>query len=207
MKTATRSILVLRPLLLAGAALLLLAAVPGRAPAAFILTLTQTAGNVVVTGSGSLNTTALTLLGTTTTQANLNPASGVLFAGSPAFTTVNLYNGGGLTGPAAFGTGSGNSPGAGTGSFAGIVGSSLYLLAPAGYTSGTALADTDTFTGATFASLGFTPGTYTYTWGTGTSADSLTIIGAVPEPSAWALLGVGTGALALAALRRRTRAA
>lgn len=27
---------------------------------------------------------------------------------------------------------------------------------------------------------------------------------AVPEPSAWALLGVGTGALALAALRRRT---
>ena len=32
-----------------------------------------------------------------------------------------------------------------------------------------------TFNNATFASLGFTPGTYIYTWGKGGTADSLTI--------------------------------
>jgi hypothetical protein len=32
-----------------------------------------------------------------------------------------------------------------------------------------------TFTGQTFINLGVTPGTYTYTWGTGLNADSMTL--------------------------------
>jgi hypothetical protein len=45
---------------------------------------------------------------------------------------------------------------------------------------------TDTYAGQTISSLGLTPGTYTWTWGTGAHADSLTVqIGpaAIPEPS------------------------
>jgi hypothetical protein len=41
------------------------------------------------------------------------------------------------------------------------------LTVPAGYVSGTALSDSATYSGATFATLGVTPGTYVWTWGTG----------------------------------------
>jgi hypothetical protein len=62
------------------------------------------------------------------------------------------------------------------------------LFVPTGYVSGTALSATDTYSGQTFVSLGLTPGTYTWTWGTGANADSFKVqIGpaatAVPEPS------------------------
>jgi hypothetical protein len=44
-----------------------------------------------------------------------------------------------------------------------------------------------------FASLGLTPGSYLYHWGSGANADSLTIEignpgGAVPEASTWAMM-------------------
>ena len=67
--------------------------------------------------------------------------------------------------------------------------------------------------GGSFASLGLTPGIYTWNWGSGANADSLTINigtaippGAVPEPSTWAMLILGFGAVG-GALRRRKRPA
>jgi hypothetical protein len=68
------------------------------------------------------------------------------------------------------------------------------------------LSATDTFSGKTFSSLGLTPGTYTYTWGTGGPDHTLTVqIGPVPEPSS--ALVAGFGALAgLGAWARRRRA-
>ena len=71
--------------------------------------------------------------------------------------------------------------------------------------SGTLLTDSTTFAG-TFASIGFTPGTYTYTWGTGATADSLTVTSVVPEPSTWTMLAFGgVGLLGLILRRRATR--
>jgi MYXO-CTERM domain-containing protein len=79
-----------------------------------------------------------------------------------------------------------------------------------GYASNTLLVDSSTYANQTFSSLGVTPGTYVWTWGTGADQDSFTLIirGAVPvpEPSALSQLGVGFAGLALAAVWRRRRA-
>jgi hypothetical protein len=71
-----------------------------------------------------------------------------------------------------------------------------------------ALSDSATWLNATISSLFLTPATYTYTWGAGATADSLTVqVGAatsnVPEPATIALLAAAL--LALAAVRRRRR--
>ena len=201
MKTIASGLRRLRLLALAGTALLALAVAPRRADAAFVFTLTQSGGNVVVNGSGTLNTTALTLASTANTFAQLTCYHAILFAGPTGFVSCSVYSGGGMAGPTSFGTGSGNAS-AGTGSLVGIDGFDGTLYVPQGYTSGAPLADNTTFPG-TFASIGFKPGTYTYTWGTGATADSLTLTSVVPEPSAWALLGLGTGLLGVVTLRRR----
>ena len=86
----------------------------------------------------------------------------------------------------------------------GIAGNDRYLLVPPGYVSGSPLTTSSTYDGATFASLSFTPGIYTWTWGSGANADSLTITSAiVPEPSAWVLALGGAGLLGVVARQRR----
>jgi hypothetical protein len=192
-----------RRLGLAGAALLLLAATPTRAHAAFVFTLTQVGGNVVVNGSGTLNTTALTLSSSSNTFAQITSSHAILFAGPTNFVACSVDVGGGLSGPTSFGNGSGIAS-SGTGDLVGIDGFDGSIWVPQGYISGTLLTDSTTFAG-TFASIGFSSGTYTYTWGMGTNADSLTVTSIVPEPSTWALLGVGLGALGLTLRHRSAR--
>ena len=87
----------------------------------------------------------------------------------------------------------------------GTNGSDDAVFVPIGYVSDSALADTAIFPDASFESLGFTPNTYTYIWGSGDHADPLTI-DVVPEPSTWAPLGVGAGLLGLTLRRGVTRA-
>ncbi len=67
------------------------------------------------------------------------------------------------------------------------------------------LSNTTTFANQSFASLGLTLGTYTYTWGTGGDADSLTInVPGVPESaSSIRLLGIGAGVLLFCRWRNR----
>jgi hypothetical protein len=90
---------------------------------------------------------------------------------------------------------------------AGLYGYGHFIYVPAGYVSGTQLSDTDTFNGATFASLGITSGTYTYTWGSGPTADTATVmtIASVPEPSTWAAILGGFGILGAVQRFRRQR--
>ncbi|MNL72451.1 hypothetical protein D3C87_1977660 [compost metagenome] len=87
----------------------------------------------------------------------------------------------------------------------------VYL--PVGYVSGSALSGATTFAGATFASLGVTPGTYTWTFGAGAAADSVVVttgavvsnVHNVPTLGQWALVLLAglLGWMSLGALRRR----
>jgi hypothetical protein len=84
------------------------------------------------------------------------------------------------------------------------------LVVPVGYVSGNVLSNSMTFNNATLASLGVTPGTYVWTWGTGLTNQNFTLqIGSVGVPppgvpdggSTVSLLGFAL--LGLAALRRK----
>jgi len=80
------------------------------------------------------------------------------------------------------------------------------LILPAGYVSGNTLSDGATWNSASFSSLGATPGTYVWTWGSGAHADSFTLqIGAaaVPESSTWAMILLGFAGLGYAGWRSR----
>ncbi len=77
---------------------------------------------------------------------------------------------------------------------------------PAGYVSGSALTDSATYDNQTLSSLGATPGTYTWRWGSGATADSFTLdipAPSVPEPASLALFG--TGLAGFGVIRRRRR--
>ena len=82
-----------------------------------------------------------------------------------------------------------------------------FILVPSGYVSDRALSDTATYTGqATFSSLGVTPGTYEWTWGSGPNQTFTLEIGtAVPEPSTWAMMALGFGWLGFLGYRKTRR--
>jgi hypothetical protein len=67
---------------------------------------------------------------------------------------------------------------------------------PHGYVSDSFLSDTSTYDNQTFSSLGATPGTYKWTWGTEPNQNFTLVIGAaVPEPSTWAMMLLGFAGL------------
>ena len=69
------------------------------------------------------------------------------------------------------------------------------------------LSDTATWDDTTISGLGLTPGTYTWTWGSGATADSFVInIPPVPEPTTLTLLGSALFGLGVVYLRRRAKA-
>jgi hypothetical protein len=184
-----------------------------KAEAAFVAVMEQVGGDVVVTGSGTINLSALTLLGNGNIPALIvtagapDPAAAI-FIGTPDSDPTDTYSG--FTGPTSFGSGeslasSGSGDKVGLQQYAGD-----YLGVPEGYVSGSVLSDTSTYDDATLASLGVTPGTYIWTWGDGSDADSFTLdinapATSAPEPASIALLATGLAALGFG--RRRRKAA
>ena len=110
-----------------------------------------------------------------------------------------------FSGPANFGSGGQHNAteGLSSGNFVGIQASVDELFVPHGYISNSALSSSATWTGATFASLGVTPGQYVWTWGNGGADQRFVLnIGQVSDGGSTVSL-LGFGLLGLAALRRK----
>jgi hypothetical protein len=174
------------------------------------MTLEQVGTNVVLTGSGRLNTNALTLVGYTgedsSIQGQISPASALLLTGNGS---LFFYTS--ISGPTSFGRGGVSVSSSSSGYIFGIEGDSAQLFVPGGYISSFPIQGTATWNNTTLPALGVTPGIYTWTWGSGADADSLTLYAGVPalgsttpEPAPALLLTLGAAALALfARLRAR----
>jgi hypothetical protein len=139
--------------------------------------------------------------------ARIRAGGGVIITGPPGGSgDVDVYTG--FTGPTSFGSGFFFFPNTGSGDIVGIDAQSSFgglLAVPPGYVSGTALSDSMTFNNATFASLGVTPGTYVWTWGTGLENQNFTLIiegAGVPDGGSTVSL-LGCALLGLVALRRK----
>ena len=185
-----------------GAALLLGLLSPP-AQAGYIVTLTQQGNDVVASGSGTIDLISLTPFGSASGAAAIEPINGRVHTGPTAFVATDSYSG--FTGPFGFGSGLFTFPSSGSGDMVGIDRADNVIYVPAGYASDGALSDTSTYAGQTFSSLGVTPGSYVWTWGSGAHADSFTldiVTGTVREPSSLLLL-VPLGVLSLLAARHR----
>ena len=179
-----------------------------RAAQAYTLTLQQVGANVVANGSGGFNLTGLTFLGTFSFSdtGGIAPALGIITTKGPGDVNIDGY--GNFTGPTNFGSGGLIFSNSGSGDLVGIsatAGGQPNIKVPEGYVSGNTLSDSMTFNNATFASLGVTPGTYIWSWGTGLPNQNFTlIIGGVGVPDGGSTVSLlGFALLGLAALRRK----
>jgi hypothetical protein len=155
-----------------GAAMLISLFTPS-AQAGYIVTLTQQGSNVVATGSGAIDLTGLSFLDSGASNAgNIEPGFGQILTG-PLGTIEEFV---GFKGPTSFGSGGFLFASSGTGDLVGISGGAHSLVVPLGYVSDSALSDTSTWVNATFASLGVTPGTYEWIWGTGANQNFTLVV-------------------------------
>ena len=133
-----------------------------------------------MSGSGTLNINDLTLVAGATgpmggAGIGINSATFVLGENGGYFDQYS----GILTNPSNFGTGGGLGASTASGDIVGVVyegGPPYLLVVPTGYTSGSYLTSSQTFNSQTFTSLGLVAGTYSYTWGTGSNAEILSVV-------------------------------
>jgi hypothetical protein len=176
MKTRIRFLTVL----CAATAFPLIVATP--AHAGYIVSLVQQGPNVVATGTGAIDLTGLSLLYHGTYGSQVVPDMAFIATGPTGSPADDVYSGA-FSGPSFFGSGSFTFASSGSGDLVGIIGPSPFtLIVPQGYLSGTALSDTAAYYNATFSSLGVTPGTYEWTWGTGANQNFTLEIGAAHTP-------------------------
>jgi PEP-CTERM motif len=163
----------------------------------------QSGPNVVSSYSGTIDLTGLTPHGFDGPTPPFIRGADATEVFGPTATDDPVYLG--ITGATNFGDGAEMEASSGSGDTFGYAGSSGLLLLPAGYISGTFISGTDIWDDTTLAGLGLTPGTYDYTWGTGTDGSFTLNIGTapVPEPSSLGLMSLVVLAMAFALLRHR----
>jgi hypothetical protein len=147
----------------------------------FNITVSEVGPNVVWSGSGSFNLTSLTLNqnfpGVT---GGFNRAFAQFIVGPTSPAPATTYSGSSFTTfPTSFGpTPGGLGPSSSSGSLFGIVqtagtGGPREVAVPQGYVSGTVISGSMTYNSQTIAGMGLTPGTYTWSWGTGGNTSTL----------------------------------
>jgi hypothetical protein len=164
------------------------------ASAPMTVTIYESGSNVVMSASGTVDLSGLTLVSSSvgpfgggglginnaTFVCGANGSSGTSYSG---FTSV----------PSNFGSGSGLANSSGTGQAFGIIYDMApphLLIVPTGYTSGANISSTQTFNNTSLSALGLTIGTYTYTW-SGGSID--VVVSGTPGPTPTSA-GAGIGA-------------
>jgi hypothetical protein len=167
----------------AAAAMLIGLSAPS-AEAGYIVDLTQQGSNVVATGRGAIDLTGLTFVLKFNSTGLLNPSGvdpldphmhgiGSLIVGSGA---EDLYHDSGkVTGPENFGSGGITLSSSDTGGPFEF--SWPFFGVPHGYASDSPLSDTSTWDSQTLSSLGATPGTYKWTWGSGANQSFTLVVG------------------------------
>jgi hypothetical protein len=171
---------------------------------AYLVTVDQVGANVVATGSGALDFSPLNFNSGLNTQAQINPSGGTILTGLQAVGFFEDIYTGSITGPTSFGIGGLTNASSGSGFLVGINGPLDQIFLPGNVSNIQPLPGTATYNNATFTSLGLTPGTYEWTWGTGANQNFTLVIGTVPDAGSTLPL-LGFASLGLLALRRKLR--
>lgn len=186
-------------------ALMTAGALPAAAEAALMIRITETPKvGVLASVTGTLNLTGLTDNGRVFGDKGLRGSRAFVGAGPLSAPTLRYLSG--FKGPAVIGTGTSYNPAtSGSGDqflfFFNNIGD---VGVPFDFVSGSAISSTATVANATFASLGLTTGTYTYSSAADTITVKIALAPPIPEPAAWALMIGGFG-LAGSAMRYRQR--
>jgi VPDSG-CTERM motif len=169
---------------------------------AFTITIEQVGPNVVATGTGAINLAGLSFFNPGSVgTASVWPVTGRISMSSMSGGNADTYIG--FTGPSSFGGGDVALANFSSGDVFAFDLDAMFL--PSGYVSGNPLSDMAIYFTATVASLGLTPGTYVWTWGTGLENQNVTLqIGPAGVPDGGTTVSLlGCALLGLAALRRK----
>ncbi len=181
---------------LAVAAVVALGATAANATLTF--NVSQDGANVVVTSSGSLDLSGLSIDPGFTSEADLHGDPGFVGTGVVGVAQTGYF---GFTGPTTFGAGTGLVDASSSSGASVSLNATVPLVFVAADYSGGSLAGTATFDNATISSLGLETGAYLFTL----PSDTIVVnIAGVPEPAAWAMLVCGFGLIGARMRRRRT---
>jgi len=186
MKLTTPSLKFFKPTLTTTLAIVLAWLVSVRpAQAGYTVTLQQVGPDVVATGSGAIDLHGLTVSRSFFQDPEIKPFGHILvgpafIATGPTSSSVHPYFGA-ITGPRIFGSSANFTlASSGSGDMVGIsaeLAFQTFLSVPTGYHSGSFLSDSATYSGQSFATLGVTPGTYVWKWGSGANQNFTLQIG------------------------------